>query len=275
METKAHAKVNLGLWVIGQRPDGYHSLLTVLHLVELHDELSITPSDSLRVICGPDLSGPANLAHKAVEGLGRLTGKPPGVQVDIRKNIPVGGGLGGGSADAGAVLRALGPGLPREKLLELAAELGSDVPFFASGMRVALAAGRGEKVQEVESALKASLLLYVPRAGVDTGQAYAMLRKERAYVDETTARKQCEAVLSGLRAGDLHALGRGLFNSFEGVVFRDRPELARARDRLLGMGAVAALLSGSGGVVYGLFPEDANLPDEPPGDGKWTRTRLL
>ncbi|MEO0141644.1 MAG: 4-(cytidine 5'-diphospho)-2-C-methyl-D-erythritol kinase [candidate division WOR-3 bacterium] len=266
---KALAKINLGLWVIGQRDDGYHEIITVLHLINLSDEITIEPSPTLSVECDACPAGPENLAWKAAEVMGRTN-----ITIRIKKGIPVGGGLGGGSADAGAVMRAIRGSLSDEDLIKIGARIGSDVPFFASGLVSALARGRGELITPLRSNLSANLVLFIPCKGVDTGWAYGLLRESGAYEDrgeaERAASKLCEAV----ERGDLDELSRWAFNSFERVIMRQRPKLAEAREALLGARAKIALLSGSGGVVYGLFPKDSPAPELPELGGKWVATTI-
>ncbi|MGB9590591.1 MAG: 4-(cytidine 5'-diphospho)-2-C-methyl-D-erythritol kinase, partial [Candidatus Hydrothermia bacterium] len=269
MKTRAYAKVNLGLWVLGQRDDGYHELITILHLIDLADEITIEPSSTLSVECDACPGGPDNLAWKAAEAVGRTK-----LAIRIKKGIPVAGGLGGGSADAGAVMRELGVSMTRNVFMSIAAWIGSDVPFFASGLTAALARGRGEIISPLVSKLMANLILFVPRKGVDTGWAYGLLRKEGRYEDSKESEGAAAAVVRAVENGDLDALCQNLHNSFERVIFRVKPRLRRAKEALLAAGAKAALLSGSGGVVYGIFPEGESLPDMPDIGGNWIKTSL-
>ena len=153
----APAKLNLGLRILGRRPDGYQDIVSVLLTVDLCDRLVFTPAPpgETRVFCdNPDLpGGPENLVHRAVEILRRATGAGHGVRVDLNKRIPMGAGLGGGSSNAATALRALdrlwGLDLRPERLAALAAELGSDVPFFLTG-GTAVVTGRGERIRPVD-----------------------------------------------------------------------------------------------------------------------------
>jgi len=269
MELRAFAKINLGLWVLGQREDGFHEVITVLHLIGLSDEIKIEPSPTLSVECDACPGGPENLAWKAAEAMGRT-----GVAIQIKKGIPVGGGLGGGSADAGAVMREMGVSMTHGEFMSIAARLGSDVPFFASAWTAALARGRGEIITPLKSRLRANLVLFVPCKGVDTSWAYGLLREAGAYEDRNEAESAAEKVAAATENGDLDALCRNLFNSFEGVIFGAKPRLREAKQALLAAGARAALLSGSGGVVYGIFPENEPLPEMPGLGGKWVTTTL-
>lgn len=269
MTLKASAKINLGLWVLGQRDDGYHEVITVLHLINLADEITINPSSTLSVECDACPGGPENLAWKAAKVTGRTN-----IAIKIKKGIPVGGGLGGGSADAGTVMRELGVSMTERQFISIAAELGSDVPFFASGWDAALARGRGELLTPLSSKLRANLVLFVPCKGTDTAWAYGLLREAGAYEESEQAEQSAAVVVKAVEAGNLEALSHSLFNSFEKVIFRARPRLSEAKQALVSAGAKAALLSGSGGVVYGIFPENEPLPEMPDIGGKWISTSL-
>ena len=269
MELRAFAKINLGLWVIGQREDGFHEVITVLHLIGLSDEIKIEPSPTLSVECDACPGGPENLAWKAAEAMGRT-----GVAIQIKKGIPVGGGLGGGSADAGAVMRALRGDLSNDELMRKATRIGSDVPFFASAWTAALARGRGEIITPVRSKLRARLVMFIPCKGVDTRWAYGLLRKEGIYENSERSERSAAAIAEAVEHGNLDELSGQAFNSFERVILREKPRLAKAKEALLSAGARLALLSGSGGVVYGLFPEGENLPEMPDIGGRWATTTL-
>jgi 4-diphosphocytidyl-2-C-methyl-D-erythritol kinase len=269
MELRAFAKINLGLWVLGQRDDGFHEVITVLHLIGLSDEITIEPSPTLSVECDACPGGPENLAWQAAEATGRTN-----VAIRIKKKIPVGGGLGGGSADAGAVMREMGVSMTHNEFMSIAARIGSDVPFFASAWPSALARGRGEVLSPLTSKLRANLVLFVPCKGVDTAWAYGLLREAGAYEDSKKAESAAGKVAAATEKGDLDALGQNLFNSFEEVILGAKPRLRRAKEALLAAGAKAALLSGSGGVVYGIFPEGEALPEMPDIGGSWVTTTL-
>lgn len=269
MDIKAFAKINLGLWVLGQREDGFHEIITVLHLINLSDEIKIEPFPTLFVECDACPGGPENLAWQAAEATGRTN-----FAIRIKKGIPVAGGLGGGSADTGAVIRALMGDSTNDELIKIASRIGSDVPFFASGWTGALARGRGEIIAPIQSKLRANLVLFVPDGGVETKWAYGLLRQEGIYEEREESERASAAVEKAVGEGDLEELSRNLFNSFERVIFRARPRLRTAKEALLAAGAKAALLSGSGGVVYGIFPEKGNLPEMPDIGGRWITTTL-
>lgn len=178
MTIEAPAKVNLVLRVLGRRPDGYHDLETLMVPLALHDTLSVEAGgDGIVVTCSdPEIPCDAsNLAHKAANAFFRATGWPTGVRIHIEKRIPHGAGLGGGSSDAAAVLLALneltGADLPVERLEEIAATFGSDIPFFVRG-RAAWARGRGEVLEAAGELPAFPILLVKPPFPVSTAWAY-------------------------------------------------------------------------------------------------------
>ena len=163
LTVKAHAKVNLTLEVLGKRADGYHQIVSVMQTIDLSDELTFATSDRITLRCDvPSLETDANLVIRAATLLKERTGYPGGVDIHLKKNIPVASGLGGGSSDAAATLKALshlwGLDLGLEELLPLAASIGSDVPFFLPG-GTAIAEGRGEVIHELPPIPKVHLVL--------------------------------------------------------------------------------------------------------------------
>lgn len=278
----APAKINLGLAVLGRRPDGYHELLTLFQSIALCDRVRIARlPGGIRVRCAalPGL-GKHNLAYRAARLFLERTGFPGGFQVDIEKRIPAGGGLGGGSSDAAAVLLGccrlhdLRP--PPEFLPSLAAALGSDVPFFLEGGS-GIGTGRGEIIEPIAAwSGRAVALVYLPTAGIATAEVYrgvaatALTARSRAFT----------ILLARWREGDLARLGRALFNDLEEPAFSLRPELATVKEAFLREGAAGALLSGSGSSLFGLFDGEAaadraggRLRERFP--GRFVKARLL
>ncbi len=242
------------------RPDGYHDLVTVFAAVSLYDELTVerAPVRSLRLRGdGPRQTwagvptGDDNLALRAVLLLAEATGCDPAVAVDLRKGIPVAGGCAGGSADAAAALLACdalwGTGLSREELAELGLRLGSDVPFCLYG-GTALAHGRGERLTPVLGAGSYAWVLALADGGLSTPAVYAELDRQRAAGPVRLATGP-EEVLSALRAGDPAALGRALSNDLQPAALTLRPSLRRVLDAADDLGALGAVVSGSGPTV--------------------------
>ncbi len=248
------AKVNLYLAVGEKRKDGFHDLETVFHTMGLHDELTLRRSDRLTLeatgIRVP--KGGKNLVIRAAELLRKESRSTKGAAITLTKRIPTGAGLGGGSADAAGTLIGLNRlwrlNLPRSSLLRLAAQLGSDVPFFIFG-GAAVARGRGEQLRPIPSRIDAAALILKPGFGVSTKLAYAAL--DSAGGDRAGCRA---ATLAGVerivRTGDLDDLHT--HNDFEQPVFRMHPSLRLHRARMLVNGGHPVVLSGSGSSLVGI-----------------------
>ena len=255
---KSPAKINLGLSVGARRTDGFHDLVTIIVPLDFGDAVMLrrtssgitVNADSARVP-----SGPKNLAHRAAAAFFEKTSIKAGCRIDIRKRIPVGGGLGGGSANAATTLmglnRLFGRPLSPAALHKIGSALGSDVPAFLFG-GPCVARGRGERVRRI-SLPRLTVLLYLPRHQVSTAWAYAELDRRRASDRDLTPSTLSPRLLGlYLRHNELNKAAALVRNDFEPVVFGRFPTLARARDVMLNHGAYAACLSGSGSTVYGL-----------------------
>jgi len=271
----APAKINLSLDVLGRRPDGYHALRSVMQTLELHDtlELSPDPTGALTLTCdAPALAGPANLAWRAADLLRQETGYDGGARLTLRKRVPVDAGLGGGSSDAAAALLGLNRlwdlGLATDRLAELGARLGSDVPFFFYAP-TALATGRGETVAPLPPLPRVHVVLHKPDSGVSTRQVFAALTPA-LYSDGS----QTEALLTALRAEPpLPPRAWPLSNDLQRTVRLLYPAVARALDALRDAGASNPLMTGSGSTCYALFAhvDDARQTYERlSGAGGWT-----
>ncbi len=245
------AKINLQLAVGPLRDDGYHELVTVFCALSLWDEVTVEGSSrTLITVDGENAAavplGPDNLAWRAVELLAAEAGREPALAVHLHKGIPVAGGMAGGSADAAGALLAAATywelGLPRERLLQLAAGLGSDVAFSLVG-GVALGRGRGERLTTIETGGTCTWVVAVAAGGLSTPAVYAEHDRQPgpAGPPEPSA-----AVLGGLAGGDPYALAAAVSNDLQAAACRLRPELARTLAAGRDAGALAALLSGSG-----------------------------
>jgi 4-diphosphocytidyl-2-C-methyl-D-erythritol kinase len=252
------AKINLHLGVGPVREDGFHELRTVFHAVSLYDEVTVeaTEDDGLDVVVyGEHNEGVPldedNLALRAVRAVAARAGIAASATVTLRKGIPVGGGLAGGSADAAAALVAADElwsvGLGRAALGEIAAELGSDVAFLLSG-GTALGTGRGELVSPVLTSGDYHWVLAVAETGLSTPAVYAELDRQRGG-DDVDEASLAEGVLAALRAGDVVALGRSLRNDLQPAALQLRPQLARVLDVGRELGAAGGIVSGSGPTV--------------------------
>lgn len=248
--TLAQAKVNLALRVFGKEPDGYHSIETVFHRLELGDDVEVRATKgkrSLKCYAMRDWPQERNIAYRAAALYAEETGWPKGFEVEIEKRIPVGGGLGGGSADAAAVLRILNalsssPVSP-DRLVELAGRIGADVPFLASEHVMALSWGRGEKMLELEPLPPRDVQLFFPPYGIDTAEAYDLLDAARGTYSGSGPQLTTEMF------SDWDSAARSSVNDFETVIRPRWPEI----DALLSRGDRFGLfyrMSGSGSTVF-------------------------
>jgi 4-diphosphocytidyl-2-C-methyl-D-erythritol kinase len=261
LEIKSPCKVNLLLNILGRRPDGYHELETVLQPVALHDVLRFERrAGPLQLTCNlPGLPVDSkNLAHRSAEVFLNKAGIQDGVRIHLEKNIPLAAGLGGGSGNAAATLLGLnelfGRPLSGDALQEMAAALGSDVPFFLQS-GPALATGRGENIQALDSfpALRGRVFLLVhPGFGISTAWAYANLSRFPAALRGQPGR--ASKLVTLLQSGDMAAAGAAFYNSLEAPAHAKYPWLAAAREFLRANGASAALMSGSGSTTFALSP---------------------
>lgn len=250
----AFAKINLGLHVTGRRTDGYHELRTVYQTISLHDTLTFeTPTASLFFSSDDETlpSGEENLVMRAARAFGRSIGRKPRVRILLRKRIPAGAGLGGGSSDAAVTLLALnrihgGPLTPGD-LGEIAEKLGSDVPFFLTG-GTALGLGRGEIVRPLRDLEPTSVVLLVPDFAIPTVEAFG--RVDAAL----TPRRGQFSIYRFVRQRVSGARGfRPVPNELERAVAPFHPRLGRFLRQLRLAGATVAAMTGSGSAVYGLF----------------------
>jgi 4-diphosphocytidyl-2-C-methyl-D-erythritol kinase len=264
----AFAKVNLWLDILGKRPDGYHELRTIFQTISLQDELRLrgskTSGISLNIQGDQFLSRePArkNLVYRAVDALRRVLDIRSGVEIDLYKKIPAGRGLGGGSSDAAAALRGylrLTRGkIPDARLMEIAASLGADVPFFLFGGR-ALGIGRGNEIYPLPDIPKLSLLVVSPSdVHVPTPDAYRWLKAPALTKIRSASKLWKFCSLCWSLPAVAGAQGSGLSNDFERPVFQRHPRLEQIKRALLRRGATEASLAGSGSAVFGVFPSPA------------------
>ncbi len=250
---QAPAKINLCLSVLGRRADGYHELEMLMQMVGLYDEVRVElAGKGVSVLCDSAAvpSGEGNIAYKAAAEMIAVAGSRAGLTIEIKKNIPVAAGLGGGSSDAAAVLaacnRLLGTGLGREKLAEIGARLGMDVPFFFYGP-TALAQGRGEMLTSLAPPPRFWVLLANPGFETPTAWVYKNLNLE------LTKKRKCNKI-AGLSMGQI---AEGLHNDLESVTASAHPVIGRIEEALKAEGALGARMSGSGPTVFGVFETEA------------------
>ncbi len=251
---RSFAKINLHLAVEGRRPDGYHELKTVFQTVELHDRIRLrttpTPGVSLAV---PDGGAPAdstNLAHRAARAIFERWAPEGGVEIELHKRIPAGGGLGGGSSNAATVLAGLNElldmGIPTQRLAEIGAEIGADVPYFLTG-GTALGTGRGDRIEPLSEMPEETVWLVDPGVSISTAEIFA------ALVPPATRPPAAglERLLAGEPAETIAELGG--WNDLEETVLARSPEVRNVYNALRRAGASCVRLSGSGGTVFACF----------------------
>lgn len=258
----APAKINLFLHVLGKRDDGYHELLTLFQMVGIYDEISVERSAGEIRVRGdiPGVAEEENIAWRAAVLLKETCGVNDGAVITLDKTIPMAAGLGGGSSDAATVLFALnrlwGLGLAREELVQLGSRLGSDVPFFLGGP-AAVGRGRGELLEPF-SPLESWVLLVNPGFAVSTAWVYRNVNLKLTTLRDNT--KLPSFLKKGLSAVKLRNedLREHLHNSLEEVTEHYYPEVTEIKNRMLDCGAAAALMSGSGPTVFGLFDNEVD-----------------
>jgi 4-diphosphocytidyl-2-C-methyl-D-erythritol kinase len=248
------AKINLSLEILGRRPDGYHELRTVFQAVSLADELTVTVGGRSEFkVTGLPVKVDSNLCLTALAEFQQAVPDLPPVSLHLHKVIPWGAGLGGGSSDAAGTLAALahwhGEVLP-ETLHALATRLGSDVAFFLQGGTM-LGEGRGEVLEPLPAPAEGILVIAKPAPVVPTPRAYGLLKPQ-----DFTDGSHTEALIEQLQTGcGLREMAPSLYNGFARVVEQRWPPIRQLRERLLASGASAALLSGSGAAVFGVYDD--------------------
>ena len=274
----AQAKLNLHLRVLSRDDSGYHSIETIFHRIDLADDLTIGVTAKERTL---DVTGAetgaveSNLAWKAATLYAQHNDWPRGFNIQLTKRIPVGAGLGGGSADAAAVLRALNSlspkPMPARGLLMLASTIGADVPFLASDAVMAVAWGRGERMLGLNPLPRYDVLLMTPEFSVSTADAYRWLDEDRA--SRLTARESMgergiapdSFVYDSLDVSTWSRIAKFARNDFESVVAARHPRLGEYLERLRNSRATLSGMTGSGSTVYGVLdspPDYSKVPEE-------------
>jgi 4-diphosphocytidyl-2-C-methyl-D-erythritol kinase len=258
---KSLAKINLDLRVLAKRPDGFHDLRTVFQTVSLADEIEMDfePSRRRDIQLEDSLAIPDNLILRAANILLDEMKVKARIRIRLRKNIPMGGGLGGGSSNAAAMLLALpvlaGKIVPMERLIQIGFELGSDVPFFLHG-GTQLGFGRGGELYPQADVQLKPILLVTPDIHVSTGPAYEALGRGLTFTDSSSSINNFQAFVRALDEGrDAVAATAFSANDFEAVVFRQHPQLRKIAARLRAL-SPAVRMSGSGSTIFALFASE-------------------
>lgn len=255
---KAYAKINISLDVTGRRPDGYHEMLMVMQSVTLCDEVSIRLTEgvksraecSLHFVPGDERNLAVRAANRFFERVGI---KNTGAHIVLKKNIPVGAGMAGGSTDAAAVLRGLNKltdaRLSSAELHVLAAEIGSDVAFCIAG-GTQLASGRGEVLSPLPPLPDCSIVICKPDFSISTPELFRKLDSVKLRCHPDTA-----GICAALEAGDLGGIVRRMYNVFEDVPDRRRSAIAGIKSAMLDSGALGSIMTGTGSAVFGIFDD--------------------
>lgn len=260
---KAYGKLNLALEVLGRRDDGYHDMRMIMQSVEFSDELTVTlnredrwyAASNLRYIPSDDRNIALKAARLFFEELGE---KNVGVDIFIKKNIPVCAGMGGGSSDGAAVLRALnrmtGKPFDAEKLRSIAEDLGSDVPFCVRGGTV-LAQGRGELLVPTAPLPDCFIVICKPKFSVSTPKLFSRLDESPCRL-----RPDIDGMINALEAGSLRDVAQRMFNVFESALSPAK-EIEKIKSAMLDKGALGSVMTGTGSAVFGLFETDSQALD--------------
>ena len=266
VQIRVPAKINISLKVGPARADGFHELATIYHAVSLYDIVTVTdrPAGSgIELVCGtPGVpEDGTNLAWRAAELMAREASLAANVRIEISKGIPTAGGMAGGSADAAATMLAINElwelGWSRDRLQELAAELGSDVPFCVGGGN-AMGSGRGEVLTPVLARGEFHWVIATAATGLSTPSVFKQLDVMRPHGPEP---RISEGVMTALRNGDARALGRALENDLQAPALALKPGLKRTLEAGIEAGALGALVSGSGPTCVFLVRDEEHAID--------------
>ncbi|HED37342.1 MAG TPA: 4-(cytidine 5'-diphospho)-2-C-methyl-D-erythritol kinase [Ignavibacteria bacterium] len=252
LEIKTPAKINFGLNIINKRQDGFHNLTTIFYPINLYDIISFKKSRHTTLICNIDSlrNTENNLIINAIKELEKEFGKIFNLEIKLKKNIPIGAGLGSGSSNAAATLKALNElynlNLNTKDLIKFASTIGSDVSFFINPLP-SLAFSRGEILKVIDFKIDYPILLVNPGIHISTKWAYENIIPHKPKFDLAT--------LSGKLSFDFEKLQEFVKNDFEVPVFKKYPEIKQIKKQLYAGGALFSLMSGSGSTVFGIFSD--------------------
>lgn len=276
---RSYAKINLSLDVTGTREDGYHLLESVFQQISVYDNIRVCKEEGdggIRIRCTPSYipNDERNIVHKTATAFFKAAGiEEYQVFIDLKKTVPSGAGLGGGSANGATVFSALcrlyGVSFSAEEAIQILCPLGADIPFFLYGGTM-LAKGVGEILTPAPPLKDCYIVLAKPKAGVSTKQIFE-------YLEETgiSAHPDTPGVLAALEKGDLEALGSAAGNVLETATFALKPQVQELKEALRAQGAKVALMSGSGSCVFGLFDEEDTARKAAKKMREYTRTVFL
>ncbi len=259
IDCPSFTKINIGLKILGQRNDGFHNITTIFQELQFGDNISIVQSgQGCNIISDVDWipSDKKNICYKAYEELIKKFPDLDGIKIIINKNVPVGSGLGGGSANAAAVLKGVCKlydlGISNNELKQIALKIGADVPFFIEG-GTQLGKGVGEILKPINNPVKGFYLLVIPDISISTQWAYSKIKNKL----------NCEETLTNFAGfyGEKKFSPELFENDFERVVIPTYPEIGSIKEKLIEFGAMFASLSGSGSTVYGIFSDDSSAKE--------------
>ena len=257
LELKAYGKINLGLDVIRKRPDGYHDLDMVMQMVDVYDDVTLTRLEGTEIVVRTDTAvlsnGKDNLAYMAAKMLMDEFGIVQGLEITIRKRIPIAGGMAGGSSDCAATLTGVNQmfnlELSKEEFMERGVRLGADVPYCILG-GTAIARGIGEILTPLPTPPKCHVIIAKPPVSVSTAFVYGNIKP-----DEIEKRPDIEAMVSAIKAQDLYKLAKSLYNVMEDITVPQYPVIQEIKTIMLENGALNSIMSGSGPTVFGLYDD--------------------
>ena len=267
---KTPAKINWFLSILNKRDDGYHNIISAMQCIDLFDTLSFEESNDVEVISDLDLPAQDNLVFRAAALLRDRASCNRGARITLKKEIPIAAGLGGGSSDAAATLIGLNQLWELQcdpaELLSIAAEIGSDVPFFLGGP-FSLISGRGEKVSDIPDAPSVDMLLVKPDFGIPAALAYRSFNRKL-----TKKAVDIKLFCSSLAKKDFRHLQQIASNDLEQSVFRMYPAVKEIKEQLIESGALMSMMSGSGPSVYGIYHSAEEAEEAATGMGdNWCR----
>lgn len=253
---KAHAKLNLSLDVTGKRENGYHDIKTLMVMTDLYDEMKFSKSDKLEILGDFDFDMKENFIYKAYLALRDYVAKDLPFKVEIEKNIPMAGGLAGGTSNGAGTFYALNDlydlKIPRKDLIKLSSSLGADFTYMMTG-GTKLASGIGEILEEVRPIELDNVLVVNPGYGVSTKEVYESIKIEEKRID-------FDEVLQALYDLDIKRLNKVLENKMEDVVFEKHRDLLEIKNKMREFNS-ASLMSGSGATIFGIFENKNDLED--------------
>lgn len=253
---KAHAKLNLSLDVTGKRENGYHDIKTLMVMTDLYDEMKFSKSDKLEILGDFDFDMKENFIYKAYLALRDYVAKDLPFKVEIEKNIPMAGGLAGGTSNGAGTFYALNDlynlKIPKKDLIKLSSSLGADFTYMMTG-GTKLASGIGEILEEVRPIELDNVLVVNPGYGVSTKEVYESIKIEEKRID-------FDEVLQALYDLDIKRLNKFLENKMENVVFEKHRDLLEIKNKMREFNS-ASLMSGSGATIFGIFENKNDLED--------------